>query len=368
VRPVSFKFGSKTITDQSKIAATCKVPYRVGLIVSAKTAALRYYQTHADYRVYRVVEGEQEDDPFIISLNMLSSLSGSYSQNDLGYWPKVNSPVFRYYRNKGVDILLSRVTTGSGVDSDISSLTGDDTSEWFSDLNHICGQKAYKYTLRRAAVSRSREKDAEVSWFNVGFGDGASPSTVGVYDLMLKDSGGVISSGAGNVLPDYGLRVTDNQRQIMSPPYYSMPEEMKGSFVWDSGHTSLELKFSSSAISALKSIVVYTSVGSWDSEETKYSFNSSTMGKTYSSPYTSFTVRGTYNGSTVNSTVNFNLYNSLKLTDVYDGFKMTVADYVDGSIMLGGFSGKFEYTRGEDKAYAFGSEISATEKNVTDGS
>ena len=86
----------------------------------------------------------------------------------------------------------------------------------------------------------------------------------------------------------------------------------------------------------------------------------------YSGPSSSFTVSGKYNGSNVNSTVSFKLYGSLKLTDVYDGFKMSVADFVDGAIMVSGFSGKFAYNRGDENAYAFGCAIEATEKNVTD--
>ena len=361
VKPISFSYGSTTVTDQSKIASTCKVPYQVGLIVVTKGATLRYYSTCTDYLVYRIVEGVTEGVHFISCREKISG--GSYTQSAMGFWPSVNSSVFRYYRNKGVEILLSRV---SGLAGDLASLKDDQKNDWLSDINHICGERNYEYTLHRAMVSRSRVKGGKETWFAAGFGDGASPSKVGVYDLLFERIGGEAYPGAGKVLPDYGLKLSDTDREVMNPPYFSMPNDVTGSFVWDSGHTRLSLEFSSAALSALEDTPVYNEAGKWDSDKRRFSFPASTMRTEFRSPMTSFTVSGKYNGSTVNSTVKFNLYQSLDLTDVYDGFSMSVSDFVDGSIMLAGFSGKFKYTRGEDKAYAFGHEIDAEERNVTD--
>ena len=220
--------------------------------------------------------------------------------------------------------------------------------------------------MRRAKVSRNRTKNGTENWFTTSFGDGASPSRIGVYDLMLQYSGATVFSGAGYVLPDYGLKIEDSEREIMNPPYFSMPQEVSGSFVWDSGHTTLQLSFSQAALSTLKETSVYVPGGSWNSSGKRYSFSKTKFGTKYSGPSSSFTVSGKYNGSNVNSTVSFKLYGSLKLTDVYDGFKMSVADFVDGAIMVSGFSGKFAYNRGDENAYAFGCAIEATEKNVTD--
>jgi hypothetical protein len=369
VKPVSFSYGTTTITDESKIAATCKVPYQVGLNVVTKSGALRNYDTHADFFVYRTVEGVTETVPFINTLDRLSSpVNMSYSQGNLGFWPRVNSSVFSYYRNKGVDILLSRVTSSQAAGGDISSLEGDAVADWFSDLNHLCGERGYEYTMHRARVSSGRVKNGTESWFRVSYGDGASPAKVGVYDLLLQYSGGTVYSGAGSVIPDYGLNITDSDREIMDPPYFAMPQDVTGSFVWDSGHTTLKLSFSKEALNTLKETTVYAPSGEWSKNGQRYSFNATKLGTRYKSPSTSFSVSGKYNGSNVNSTVAFKLYDSLNLTDVYDGFKMTVADFVDGAIMVGGFSGKFNYNRGDDNAYAFGCAIEATERNVTDGS
>ncbi|MBR1927495.1 MAG: hypothetical protein IJ840_07090 [Bacteroidales bacterium] len=368
VRPLSFSYGSVKVTDKSKIAATCKVPYRVGLSIVSNSASLRYYATHADYSVYRIVEGETESERFITALGRTSSpVNKSYTQDVLGYWPRVNSSVFTYYRNKGVDILFSRVKSGSAVGGDLSSLEEDDLGDWFSDLNHLCGERSYEYTLHRAKVSRGRELNGSESWFNVSYGDGASPSVVGVYDLMLKPAGGAMFSGAGSVMPDYGLEITDTVREIMNPPYFSMPRDVTGSFVWDSGHTTLELSFSEEALSALKTTTVYEPGGNWSRDGKRFSFSTTKFGTRFKGPSSSFSVSGKYNGTNVNSSVSFNLFGSLKLTDVYDGFKMSVADFVDGAIMVGGFSGTFSYNRGDENAYAFGSAIEATERNVTDG-
>ncbi len=367
VKPVSFSYGSTTVTDQSKIAATCKVPYQVGLSIESKSAFLRYYSTHADFSVYRTVEGVRETVSFITTKDRLSSPAGkNYSQSDLGCWPVVNSSVFKYYRNKGVDILFSGVASEKTPGGDLSSLEEGASQDWFSNLNNLCGERSYEYTMRRAKVSRNRTKNGTESWFTTSFGDGASPSRIGVYDLMLQYSGATVFSGAGYVLPDYGLKIEDSEREIMNPPYFSMPQEVSGSFVWDSGHTTLQLSFSQAALGTLKETTVYVPGGSWNAGGKRYSFSKTKFGTKYSGPSSSFTVSGKYNGSNVNSTVSFKLYGSLKLTDVYDGFKMTVADFVDGAIMVSGFSGKFAYNRGDENAYAFGCAIEATEKNVTD--
>lgn len=369
VKPVSFSYGSTTVTDESKIASTCKVPYQVGLEIVTKIAYLRYYDTNTDFSVYRIVEGMRETEPFIITLSRLSSPGNkSYNQNDLGFWPKVNSSVFSYYRNKGVEIILSRVASTGTLMGDLSKLEADATVDWFSDLNHLCGERDYEYTMRRHKVSRGRSLNGSETWFRADFGDGSSPAVVGVYDLMIQNAKGQIYSGTGSVMPDYGLSVTDSEREVMNPPFFSMPNDVSGSFVWDSGHTSLRLSLSSEALSELKGTTVYPGGGNWSSDGKRYSFSKSKFGSAYSSPYSSFSVRGKYNGSNVNSTVSFSLFGSLTLTDVYDGFNMSVADYMDGSIMVSGFSGKFNYNRGDENAYAFGCAIEATEKNVTDGS
>ena len=361
VKPLSFSYGSKVVTDQAKIAATCKVPYRVGLTLVTNGATLRYYATCANYSVYRIVEGVTEKTSFISCREKVNG--GNYTQNAMGFWPSVNSSVYTYYRNKGVEILLSRV---NGLAGDLASLEEGETVDWFSNINHICGERSYEYTLHRSMVSQGRVKNGKESWFNVGFGDGASPSKVGVYDLMIQYISGEAYSGAGKVLPDYGLSLADSEREVMTPPYYAMPNDVTGSFVWDSGHTTLSLEFSSEASYDLSETTVYYAAGRWDSANTQFYFPATTLGAVYKKPQTSFTVSGKYNGSTVNSTVRFDLFGSLELTDVYDGFRMSVADFVDGSIMVAGFSGKFSYTRGSDKAYAFGCEIPAEERNVTD--
>ena len=365
VRPVSFKYGSVTVTDESKIASTCKVPYRVGLSVVTDSGAIYDYSAHAAFRVYRIVEGVVETEAFINFKNMVSHWN--YPSMSRGFWPTVNTS-FKYYR-KGVEILLSRVSAEYTLGPEFSSLEDDELTDWFSDLNHICGQKAYDYALQRAMVSRTRVKDGSVSWFRARFGDGAEPSSVGVYDLMLKYDGGVAGSGAGELLPDYGLSVTDTAREVMNPPYSSIPQGVQGKYVWDSGHTSLTLGLSD--VKALKDKTIYKG-GDWDSDNARYVFETETFGKAYKNGATTkFTVSGKYSGTTINSTVNFPLYEALDLKDVYDGFSLTVADFVDGSVMLGGFSGKFStnlpgvQSIDDATASAFGNSLTVEVKNVT---
>ena len=190
-----------------------------------------------------------------------------------------------------------------------------------------------------------------------------------MYDLLLKFDGGVAASGAGELLPDYGLKVSDSAREVMNPPYYTMPQGVQGEYVWDSGHTSLTLGLSD--IDALKSVTIYSG-GEWDAEGVRYNFEAGTFGERYSNgASTKFTVSGKYSGTTINSTVGFPLYESLDLKDVYDGFNLSVADFVDGSVMLGGFSGKFATnlpnvdSASDATASAFGSALSVDVKNVS---
>ena len=60
LKPVSFKFGGRTVTDASKIAATCKVPYKVGISVQMTGSTLMPQNLSYDKMLVRTVEGNEE--------------------------------------------------------------------------------------------------------------------------------------------------------------------------------------------------------------------------------------------------------------------------------------------------------------------
>ena len=59
-KPVSFSFGSNTVTDQDKIARTCGVPYKVDLAISMTGSSWERTEVTADYSLTRTVEGSAE--------------------------------------------------------------------------------------------------------------------------------------------------------------------------------------------------------------------------------------------------------------------------------------------------------------------
>ena len=59
-RPERFRVGDKEITDPSLIAATCAVPYRVGVTVEMTDSEWRESTVDVKYDIARVVEGKTE--------------------------------------------------------------------------------------------------------------------------------------------------------------------------------------------------------------------------------------------------------------------------------------------------------------------
>lgn len=64
LKPLSFKFDGKTVTDESKIARTCVVPYRIDIVMDNTSPALEGWSVVVDYNLFRIVEGKRETMPF----------------------------------------------------------------------------------------------------------------------------------------------------------------------------------------------------------------------------------------------------------------------------------------------------------------
>ena len=185
MKPLSFTFGGKTIDDQSKIAQTCVVPYRVDVRVSMDKSTLDYGSVTYSGSVYRVVEGKKEKSWGGVKYPVWDQ------NNEVGYkYYRAASAVSEYYAAVG-----SSTTLSSGVSSpDI--LTSANTFSVSGSRNRA--------TSKSSAMSTVYE--------TLSYGNGSTPAKVEVGGKVYS-----VSSSAGKItvtksIPDYGMSVISDER------------------------------------------------------------------------------------------------------------------------------------------------------------
>ncbi len=356
VKPTSFSFGGKTVSDQDRIAATCKVPYKVDLAMEVKEAALRGEYSLPVYEVHRVIEGVMEEDGFV------KCASKAAEDNASGYGFPHKVPVsYKYYRNEGtVRRLRELYSTATGLSSGLppASSGDDDLLGWFSTLANLSSTEYPGF----------KRKTGKESFSTPGFGDGASPSAVGVYETFVTLRSGVAQ--ARTLRPDYGLSVTDPVRKVHVPYITRLPDGVRNaSYVWKSGHTTLTFELDWDAIGASSVVDIYS--GAWNGEEYSFSY------KAYNgyqpregSVFSSFSASGKFNGSIIDSKVLITWRKPVEFTDIYDKFAVLVGDVKNGPVLFRGFGGDFLYDASKDDedgngtAYLVGQEIE--KRNASD--
>jgi hypothetical protein len=356
VRPSSFSFGGRTVTAASEIAATCKVPYRVGLELNLVDGSLKERYSLVRYEVHRVVEGETEEDCFIASgpRGLVDDSRG------FGYLHYVPSS-YKYYRNEGaVKILREAYANSSSVRSGIpDSSSGDD------ELLCFFGTMA---NVSEAEVPGFIRMVGSESFGSPSFGDGEKPSIVSVYATFTS-----IDNGTLELLkhkPDYGLKVSDDVRSVHIPSITELPSTLKNtSYVWKSGHTTLTFELDWNAIGKLEVSDGYS--GHWDGNDYVYdyiAFKDLTPRPTTS--FSSFRAKGRFNGSNIDSKVTIDWGKRVVFTDIYDAFSVSIADVGSIFTLFDGIGGDFSYDASEDDengngtAYLFGQAIKKREEKT----
>lgn len=352
VKPLSFTFGDRKVTDASKIAPTCKVPYKVGLGMEIVGGSLRNYRSLVRYEVHRIVEGRKEEEPFV-----MSSPRGIVDDyRGCGYLHTVPAS-FRYYRNEGaVRAIRAVYATAQEIGNQApSSAVGD--SEMLSFFSTIS-------RLSPGEVPSQERSVGSESTYSPSFGDGANPEKVSVDDPFVYLNKGTLL--LRNLRPDYGLSVKDRQRKVHVPSIARLPETIRNaSYVWKSGHTTLTFELDWDAIDALEVVDQYS--GAWDGDV--YSYGYEPFGELSGRPeslFSSFSAKGKFNGSVIDSKVGIAWRKPVVFTDIYDDFSVTVADVTGGAVLFKGMGGKFKHDASQDDeegngtAWMFGQEIRKT--------
>ncbi len=354
VKPVSFSFGDKTISDKDKIASTCKVPYQVGLEMVVVDGALKGRYSLPLYEVYRIVEGVREDSCFLkaVSRTFIDDYRGhGFLHNVVGD--------YKYYRNEGAVKMLKRMydnasSTLSPIPS--SSSPDEEIMAFFSTVSNLNDGEVPGFT-------RSIGHDGYAS---PSFGDGENPTVVGVYDTFSYITKECLR--VRSYKPDYGLIISDGKRSVHVPSITQLPSEvLNASYVWKSGHTTLSFELDWNAIDRLEVANGYS--GRWQGDSFTYDYCTfKNLPFRPTSAFSGFRAKGKYNGSTIDSRVGITWRKPIVFTDIYDGFSTTVSDVDNGFVLFDGLGGTFFYDSscddadGNGSAYLFGQEISKSEE------
>ncbi len=355
IKPSSFSFGGRKVTDPSVIASTCKVPYRVGLKVDVVGVLVADRIASPKYIVHRIVEGVRESDPFVSCFCETSSGDALYTVSAGAYIYGCAHRVsdrFVYYRNEGaVRLFRDRIGTGSFTSDGAPVFSDDDEAilSYFGKVSNLSGN----YIV-------NEPRGSQEYYTRVRFGNGSAPEKVEVYDTFVeKKENGRLS--ICRYIPDYGLKVVSTNG-IDVPYIASMPEGITdGSYNWNSGHTTLTFSMNWSAIGSA-SVFSHHSRDSGTGDFRAAYCSLSKYGSTLSQ--VSFSASGNFNGSDINSSVSCKYGGTFLFTDIYDGFSCSISPIRKGSLLLMyGISGKFSYDRNQDSmdgigtAFLFGSSV-----------
>lgn len=354
VRPLSFSFGGKTISDNGKIASTCKVPYQVDLEMELVDGSLRGSYSLPVYEVHRILEGMREEVCFV------KAVSKKYIEDYRGHGFLHNVPVtYKYYRNEGAVKMLKRmydIASSCSASLPPSTATDEDIMTFISTVSNL-------YDGDLPGFPRSVGTDGYAS---PSFGDGGEPAVVGVYDTFSYiDKGSLLIR---KYRPDYGLKVSDETRSVHVPSITQLPSDvLKASYVWKSGHTTLTFELDWNAIDRLEVADGYS--GKWQGDAFIYDYCPfKDLSPRPTSTFSGFRAKGKYNGSSIDSKVGISWRKPIVFTDIYDGFSTIVSDVDNGYILFNGLGGTFSYdSSGDDEngngsAYLFGQVIPKSEE------
>ena len=353
VKPSSFSFGGTVVTEDGKIASTCKVPYQVGLEMTLTGGSLRKRSSLVKYEIHRIVEGEREEQSFLECdpRGFVDDYRGT------GFLHNVPS-CYKYYRNEGAAMLLRKMyETASSTSTAIppSSATDSDLLDYFSTLAN----------LFEGEVPGFRRAVGEEYFGSPSYGDGENPSQIGVYETFTYVSKGSLLKASYK--PDYGLKVLDEVREVHIPSITPLPSTvLKASYVWKSGHTTLTFELDWGAIDALEVADDYS--GRWEGSQYIYDYcRFKDLSYRPSSVFSTFRAKGRFNGSLIDSKTGISWKSPIVFTDIYDDFSTTIDDVGGSYVLFDGLSGTFSYDSSQDDengngtAYLFGCAISKTE-------
>ena len=353
VRPLSFSFAGKTVSDATEIASTCKVPYRVELDMVLADGSLRGRYSLVRYEVRRIVEGHLEEDCFFLS----GPKAFVNDSRGFGFMHTVPAS-YRYYRNEGSVKMLREMYDMAGSVSDLlpsSSSLDDELVDYFSTVANVSEWEVPGY-LRKVGSD---------SFGSPAFGDGESPRVVDVYSTFTYVSDGILK--LKRYKPDYGLKVSDVLRSVHVPHITPLPISLHNtSYIWKSGHTTLNFELDWDGIGQQDVVVGYS--GHW--AENKYVYDYVPFKDLDGRPtslFSGFRAKGKFNGSSIDSKVTIEWGKPVVFTDIYDAFSVSIADVETTYVMFGGSGSSFSYDSSEDdengngKAYMFGQEIPKSE-------
>lgn len=356
-RPESFRVGDKEITDPSLIAATCAVPYRVGVTVEMTDSEWRESTVDVKYDIARVVEGKTE-----------TSWSGiEYPHCDIN-----SGQGYFFYRSVGDIARLGKLMTDV---YGAPRMAGDHFLELGSD-------NVKSFWIRPVGTEASKTTQS------VSFGDGVAPSKLDIHYLpVVRRSNGMYYESH---TPDYGMEVVSESKTII-PEYCligSLDIKGKKGGEGDEAYTSHNNKLVLSDDGAAKVPVNRTNYELILGQTSfSFAFDYSTFGHVYrrNSYYdeetktfrftrydtmidylkatdetwsdmcvTTFENSGNLNDVKIRNTVKVIL--SVKdgviqnpdeiflIRNVYDGFDITFSNFMFRDVYYGGKSGKFRYS------------------------
>ena len=356
-RPERFRVGDKEITDPSLIAATCAVPYRVGVTVEMTDSEWRESTVDVKYDIARVVEGKTE-----------TSWSGiEYPHCDIN-----SGQGYFFYRSVGDIARLGKLMTDA---YGAPRMAGDHFLELGSD-------NVKSFWIRPVGTEASKTTQS------VSFGDGVAPSKLDIHYLpVVRRSNGMYYESH---TPDYGMEVVSESKTII-PEYCligSLDIKGKKGGEGDEAYTSHNNKLVLSDDGAAKVPVNRTNYELILGQTSfSFAFDYSTFGHVYrrNSYYdeetktfrftrydtmidylkatdetwsdmcvTTFENSGNLNDVKIRNTVKVIL--SVKdgviqnpdeiflIRNVYDGFDITFSNFMFRDVYYGGKSGKFRYS------------------------
>ena len=356
-RPERFRVGDKEITDPSLIAATCAVPYRVGVTVEMTDSEWRESTVDVKYDIARVVEGKTE-----------TSWSGiEYPHCDIN-----SGQGYFFYRSVGDIARLGKLMTDV---YGAPRMAGDHFLELGSD-------NVKSFWIRPVGTEASKTTQS------VSFGDGVAPSKLDIHYLpVVRRSNGMYYESH---TPDYGMEVVSESKTII-PEYCligSLDIKGKKGGEGDEAYTSHNNKLVLSDDGAAKVPVNRTNYELILGQTSfSFAFDYSTFGHVYrrNSYYdeetktfrftrydtmidylkatdetwsdmcvTTFENSGNLNDVKIRNTVKVIL--SVKdgviqnpdeiflIRNVYDGFDITFSNFMFRDVYYGGKSGKFRYS------------------------
>ncbi len=360
-KPARFEYDGKAIEDASKIAATCGVPYKVGLKVDMTGSRCSRTSLIATYSVTRTVEGVEE---------------ASWGGVDFPYYDLDGNGYF-FYRSLGALTKFRKYSFSSHDPYSSSAVLGDHFVTFFD------------YTCEDSWDRPEGTEPSDITE-SVVFGDGENPTTVDVHYLPVEKDHN--DYHCASLTPDYGLKVTSATRTVI-PEYTTIGDLDVTGFKGGEGDeacTSYNEKLVTTADGSAKVQVNKTNYEVILGQTSfNVAFDYSTFGHVYKynsyydestdtfrfkrydslldyleaenltkSRYnaTVFTIKGTLGGVFISNSVNVPLVSvsgslstkdedvSILIRNVYNGFEVSFDNFTfNGDVFYKGVKGKFVY-------------------------